>query len=64
MGLMPDGGNPFTKIDKQSVIGTLKFPLPCSACGCGGSARKIWRRWNWVMPSTLAQVQKRGAATA
>src|ERR1051326_6166562 len=24
MGLMPDGGNPFTKIDKQSVIGTLK----------------------------------------
>jgi hypothetical protein len=24
MGLMPDGGNPFTKLDKQSVIGTLK----------------------------------------
>jgi hypothetical protein len=24
MGLMPEGGNPFTKIDKQSVIGTLK----------------------------------------
>jgi len=24
MGLMPDGQNPFTKIDKQSVIGTLK----------------------------------------
>jgi Family of unknown function (DUF5362) len=24
MGLMPDGGNPFTKVDKQSVIGTLK----------------------------------------
>ena len=24
MGLMPEGGNPFTKIDKQSVIGTFK----------------------------------------
>jgi hypothetical protein len=24
MGLTPEGGNPFTKIDKQSVIGTLK----------------------------------------
>ena len=24
MGLMPDGGNPFTKLDKQGVIGTLK----------------------------------------
>ncbi len=24
MGLMPDGQNPFTKLDKQSVIGTLK----------------------------------------
>ena len=24
MGLMPDGGNPFTKLDKQTVIGTLK----------------------------------------
>ena len=24
MGLMPDGGNPFTKLDKQSVIGALK----------------------------------------
>jgi len=24
MGLMPDGGNPFTKLDKQTVIVTLK----------------------------------------
>ena len=24
MGLTPEGANPFTKIDKQSVIGTLK----------------------------------------
>ncbi len=24
MGLTPEGGNPFTKLDKQSVIGTLK----------------------------------------
>jgi hypothetical protein len=24
MGLMPDGGNPFTKLDKQTVIGALK----------------------------------------